>query len=223
MLRKAEFLRLLVAEALAISLLILPWALTTVADSNNLVDAGRMIRWNLSHGKVVHRGRTARTCRGTLTTEYVVEATACALGDAPIENGKFRMTLTAFSPSRGISNKVSGRWHIHGDWTITAEGTRSRTAIARRRPVVLKGDLRTHLPFNPTTSHGSIKASISLPRSKTCKKCGKGEGVFYGNDRFEGHMFVMLESWQDGDRGEGFSLIPPLNVCSNEMVINADE
>jgi hypothetical protein len=186
-------------HAVLLLLLVFPMTMTTAVYSDHRVEPATTVGWYLNHAKVVRKGQAAKTSIGTLTSGCVVEATATAIGDAPIETGRFRITFTAFSPSHRIDNAESGRWHIHGDWSITAKGSRSTAGGGRRGSAVVKGSLSSLLSFNPMTSQGAIEAAISAPMSKTGKKRMKGTGIFYGNDRFEGQMLLALDHWDEED------------------------
>jgi hypothetical protein len=185
--------------AVLLLLLMFLMTMTTAVYSENRAEPRTTVGWYINHAKVVRNGQTAKTSIGTLTSGCVVEATATAIGDAPIETGWFRITYTAFSPSRRIDNTESGRWHLHGDWSITAKRSRSTAGGGRRGSAVVKGSLSSLLPFNPMTSQGAIEAAISVPMSKTGKKRMKRAGNFYGNDRFEGQMLLALDQWDEED------------------------
>jgi hypothetical protein len=185
--------------AVLLLLLIVPLSMTTAVCSDNKVEPRKIVGWYLDHAKVVRNGQAVKTSIGSLGSGCVVEATATAIGDAPIETGRFRIIYTAFSHSKRIDNTESSQWHISGDWTITATGGRSRARGSRNGSAVLKGSLSSLLLFNPMASKGTIKATISVPMSRTGKKRLMGDGTFYGNDRFEGQMFLALDRWDEED------------------------
>ncbi len=123
--------------------------------------------WQLTDVQVVNRGQTVATQEGILTTGYTVEATARSKEGNLVPEGKFQLTLTAFSPHRDMPGQRAGRWYIQGDWVITDVNANENEeeAKARHSPAIVKGALLADLTFNPATEPGAFTAWSRLPMS----------------------------------------------------------
>jgi hypothetical protein len=151
---------------------------------------GERFGWVLADAKVVNRGKTAATAGGIITTGYTVEALATAMGKAPITVGKFKLTITVFSPSREMPGQKPGRYYVRGDWTITDESAAPELLKIKHNPAAVKGRLLADLPFNPLKTAGSVTATLQVPRLAGGR--GLGKGTFTGNANFEGTIQMAL-------------------------------
>jgi hypothetical protein len=153
--------------------------------------------WQLTDVQVVNRGQTVMIPEGRLTTGYAVEATATSQEGSLVPEGKFQLTLTAFSPRRDMPGQRAGRWYIQGDWVITDVNASEEEANARHSPAIVKGALLADLTFNPATDPDAFTAWTQLPMSPAGGRWRKGEGTFSVNERFEGDLFLALERWPE--------------------------
>ncbi|NTV76041.1 MAG: hypothetical protein HGA66_17780 [Holophaga sp.] len=79
-------------------------------------------------------GATTIDAQGTMTSGYVLEATAKALNpDTPVQNGTFKIELNAFSPSQDMPGQKAGTWYVRGDWQITKRNITAAEQEARLR------------------------------------------------------------------------------------------
>ncbi|AJE02768.1 hypothetical protein [Geobacter pickeringii] len=155
--------------------------------------APQEVSWQLTNAKVVRSGQSSETGEGTLNSGYTVEADAVAVGeDVPVPQGKFRLILTAISPHRDTPDQKGGRWYLQGSWTLAG----SPSVKTRHVPAVIRGDLTADLSFNPATAQGELDARMTAPRLTPPSRWVSGEGVFTGNERFEGKLTLTLHPRQ---------------------------
>jgi hypothetical protein len=154
--------------------------------------------WQLSNVKVVSAGETKTSKEGTLTRGYVVEGKAKATGaSTPIQNGVFRVSVSAFSPAVDGVGQKAGVWYVQGTWKIVDDKATKKEKEARYSPVSLKGAIRAELPFNPAVSLGTVTAIVDIPSSPVAGRWTRGAGNFLGNEKFEGVMQIEATLWPD--------------------------
>jgi hypothetical protein len=125
-----------------------------------------VLGWQLTQARVLDPGVTTIAAQGTLTSGYVLEATAKAIDpETPVQNGTFKIDLDAFSPSQDMPGQKAGTWYVRGDWQITKRGITAAEQEARHGPSFLNGSLSVELPFNPATEAGPVNAAVSLSRA----------------------------------------------------------
>jgi hypothetical protein len=125
-----------------------------------------VLGWQLTQARVLNPGATTISPQGTLTSGYVLEATAKAIDpDTPVQNGTFKIDLNAFSPSQDMPGQKAGTWYVRGDWQITKRNIAAAEQDARHGPSFLNGSLSVELPFNPATE-GPVNAAVSLSRRR---------------------------------------------------------
>ncbi len=182
------------------TLLVLLVVASTLAAASPLIrkapTASETVIWKLSKAQVVDPGQTTATQEGTLTTGYTIEATAKSK-EKLVPEGTFRLTLSAFSPSKDMPGQKVGRWYVVGKWSITDKNAKPDSDKLRHTPDVLKGDLQADLTFNPAASPGNFSALARFPMSLIGGRWGKGEGTFSVNGQLEGDLFMALERWPE--------------------------
>jgi hypothetical protein len=157
-----------------------------------------VLGWQLSAARVVNPGVTTVGPQGTLTSGYVLEARAKAVGpDTPVQNGTFKIELSTFSPSQDMPGQKAGTWYVRGDWRITKGNIAAAEGRSRHGPSFLNGSLSVELPFNPVTEAGPVNAAVSLPRAPQAGRWASGNGTFNGNETFEGLIQIDAQIWPD--------------------------
>ena len=152
------------------------------------VQAADMATWTLTDGVVTDPGKSSETPEGLLITGYTVQARAQALGWAPIEQGKFTIHLTIFTPRKNMPGQEVGKYYVRGAWDLTKKGA---VITTRHTPDSLKGFLKTVLPFNPAAGPGSFEADVYVgPMMRRAGKRSRGVGKFLGNEKFAGEISV---------------------------------
>ncbi|MEW6381571.1 MAG: hypothetical protein AB1611_18490 [bacterium] len=148
--------------------------------------------WKLTEARVICSGQTTSVGDGAMTGGYIVEATASPVGNcAPAGRGRFQMTLTSFLPSQSIPGQRTGYWQVRGIWSIMSAKAVKNTAGVRCIPTIARGILFAELPFNPATSQGRINAPLTLVMTPDAgRRFARGKGVFSGNEKFEGTIFL---------------------------------
>lgn len=178
--------------------LILLVSVSVLAASPSIQQApivNEIVIWRLADVQVVNKGQTVVIPEGRLTAGYTIEANATSQEGDLVPEGKFQLTLTAFSPRQDMPGQRAGRWYIHGNWTITDVNASEEEANARHSPAIIRGALLADLTFNPATDPGAFTAWTRLPMSPAGGRWRKGEGTFSVNERFEGDLFLTLERW----------------------------
>ena len=141
--------------------------------------------WKLTDAKMVNAGESLTIPQGILINGYTVEATATPLGEGASITGKFRMTLSLFSPSEAMPGQKVGYWYVNGIWTIT-DVKASIPAAVRHSPNMLSGRLIAELSFNPARTPGQVVGSMLLPGVSAPGKRTVAKATFAGNEKFEG-------------------------------------
>ena len=148
------------------------------------------VTWQLTNLQVVNAGETVETPQGLMTTGYVVEGDAASAG-GPFSNGKFQLTLSAFSPFKKMAGQKPGVWYVQGVWSITDVAAAPEVAKARHSAAKVKGNLSAQLAFNPATDSGEFSGKVRVPFSPFW---GRGAGTFSGDLENEGQLSLALES-----------------------------
>lgn len=155
------------------------------------------VTWQLTDARILDRGKTSATGEGTLITDYAVEATATATGDSPVKRGRFRMSLTMFSPKKDMPGQKAGLWYLRGTWTITDEKAELKEKESRHHESVVRGHLSTVMEFNPAARPSPIDAQVTIPASPVQGKMRRGSGAFSVDEKFTGKLDVLLERWAE--------------------------
>lgn len=148
--------------------------------------------WHLTDPRVVDPGETTTTPRGTMISGYTVEATAKGVGKAPINNGRFRLTINYFSPTQDLPGQEAGYWYGTGTWTLTDQDT-PVDPKARYGPGILRGSLRTKLTFHPIRESGPVEAQVEVVTFRPGRGRQKGGGTFTGDEKFAGTLMLDLQ------------------------------
>lgn len=144
--------------------------------------------WKITEAQVLDPGQQTTNDKGTMVTGYTVEATAVADKDAaPIKHGRFRVTLTAFSPIRELPGQTPGTWYLRGTWTLSDVQAPPEALKARYSPAVLRGKIIAETDFNPASEQGYLEAKL-LPLRQGRGYGKKGGGTLSGNEKFEGQL-----------------------------------
>lgn len=157
-------------------------------------EAPSKFSWRLTDSQVVEPGETVTTVEGTMTTGYTVEAQARGEGAAPIKNGRFRVTLNAFSPFQDRPGQEAGFWQVTGNWTLTDAEAPPEVSKTRYHPAVLRGTLRAKLGFNPATHPGPVKAQVEMATFRPGFGRQRGGGTFQGDELFTGKLTIDLQA-----------------------------
>ncbi|UCF91193.1 MAG: hypothetical protein JSW39_23425 [Desulfobacterales bacterium] len=161
------------------------------------VKVGDTVRWQLTDVRVSDPGQNVNTGVGQLVDNYTVEAVATALTKAPIENGVFRLTYTAFKPKKDTTEQQAELWYVTGKWSITDTKATKKKLKIKHNDAVMRGIISTDLDFNPTLEPAqTIAAGLKWPFSPFGNYWGAGSGLFSGSSDFEGVMELTLERWQ---------------------------
>ncbi|MGB3212745.1 MAG: hypothetical protein WBB19_18730 [Desulforhopalus sp.] len=161
-----------------------------------VLSAGQLVRWQLTDTKVRGGGQTVSTDDGVLIEGYLIEATATAIGDAPVSEGEFQLTASFFKPRLDMPGRESGTWYMQGVWTITDLKTDLNTLEVKHNNAKVKGIITGGLSFDPTSEPGNIKGDIQWPLTLIGTHWAQGEGVFNGSATFEGQIDMTLLRWQ---------------------------
>ncbi len=156
---------------------------------------GETITWTISNSQVVDYGKTSDTDNGTLTLNYMVKANATS-ENAPITDGLFRATVTAFSPKNAKTRQKPDIWYIKAKWEIMDKNATKERLKEKHNESLMKGFLTAELPFNPVMESGTVNALADFPLTLVGKYWGKASGRFYGNELFEGNMNLTFDRWQ---------------------------
>lgn len=167
--------------------------------------------WDLTKLKVVDPGQTLDLPAdketgfpgGTLTSGYILEATAKARGGPLVPSGTFRLTLSAFSPNADMPGQRAGWWSITGDWTLVDQSGNSQALKARHNPFKVAGKVSSELEFNPLVQAGSWSARAVLPMSIAAGRWARGEGVFTLVSNAQGTLQLNLKLWPESPQRGG--------------------
>jgi hypothetical protein len=165
-------------------------ALFAKQPSRSVPAKGAPFGWELSGATVVESGKTEKIKEGTLISGYTIQAQAAGMRNAPVKNGVFRLTLTAFSPRFDLPGQKAGFWYVQGQWTITDETANPKLRQVRHNPAVIKGTLSAKLTADPRTYHGPVAAEVRVPRM--ADGAGRGQGTLQGDELFEGTLSLVL-------------------------------
>lgn len=148
--------------------------------------------WKLTEARVICSGQTTPLKDGAMTGGYIVEATASPVGNcAPAGRGRFQMTLTSFLPSQSIPGQRTGYWQVRGVWSIMSAKAAKNTGGIRSIATIARGILFGELPFNPAASQGRLNVPVTLVMTPDAgRRFARGKGIFSGNEKFEGTIFL---------------------------------
>jgi hypothetical protein len=172
-------------------LVALAWCPAITPFASEAQAQGGIINWRLTDGRVVYPGDTLTVDRSTLMTGYMVEAVA-ASSSGPVRKGLFRATLTAFSPVERHAGQNPDLWYVAGKWTITATTGDAERFDFRRDPVVLEGDLAADGSLHTVAEKDVFGAPVRFLMTLRGDCPGRGEGVFLGDEGFEGHIRITF-------------------------------
>jgi hypothetical protein len=145
--------------------------------TNPKAQPDRTMTWVLTNGTVIDPGKT----EGSLTTGYVVEATATAKGPARVSTGKFTIKCN-------ITDQGGGKFRLRGVWNITREGVAPQT---HRTPDSINGALMANLDFNPAAGVGAINSEVQVsPKRRHAGKEIKAGGTYTGDEKFNGTISI---------------------------------
>lgn len=160
--------------------------------------------WQLTNVKVVSAGETKTSKEGTLTRGYVVEGKVKATGaSTPIQNGSFRLAVSAFSPAADGVGQKAGVWYVQGTWKIVDDKATKKEKEARYSAVSVKGAISAELSFNPAASQGPVNGMVVIPSSPAAGRWTRAAGTFTGNEKFEGVMQMDASLWPDVAKTKG--------------------
>lgn len=164
------------------------WSVLLGAQPEKPTSSASPAVWKISEARILDPGHQTMNDKGTMITGYTVEATAVAEKDAaPIKQGRFRVTLTAFSPTREMPGQTPGTWYLRGTWTLSDVQASPEALKARYSPSVLRGKIIAETDFNPASEQGYLEAKL-LPLRQGRGYGKKGGGTFSGNEKFEGQL-----------------------------------
>ena len=195
--RKKSLKTSIVGVLAIVLVLAFAWTTSTLAKTKSDPVVPEIAIWELTKASVVDPGQTVQTKQGTLTTGYTIVAKAKAKDNKLVPEGEFRLTLSSFSPKKDLPGQKAGRWYVQGTWTITKNNADPDTVKVRHNPDFMKGDLRTELTFDPTTSQENWTAAARLPMSLAAGQWARGEGTYTVNGQFEGDLFLDLGLWPE--------------------------
>ena len=156
---------------------------------------GETVTWAISNSQVVDFGETSENKDGTLTLGYVIEADA-ASDNAPITDGLFRATVSAFTPKKKKPGQQPGVWYVEAKWEILDKKADKKKLKQRHNESLMKGFLKAETDFNPAMDVGQVNALANFPLTLIGKNWGQARGGFYGNELFEGSMNLTFDRWQ---------------------------
>jgi hypothetical protein len=172
-------------------LVLLAWSPAVTSFASEAQPQGGSVNWRLTDGRVVYPGDTLTVDRSTLMTGYMVEAVV-ASSSGPIRKGLFRATLTAFSPVERRAGQNPDLWYVAGKWTITATTGDAERSDFRRDGVVLEGNLAVAESLHTFAEQGVFGAPVRFLMTLRGECPGRGEGVFLGDEGFEGHIHITF-------------------------------
>lgn len=152
----------------------------------------KVITWKLSRGKVLSKGTTKDVPEGKIVSGCVIEGQAVSANQGiPFSKGKYRVSLTLFSPKRDLPGQKAGTWYLTGDWTITNTAASREDLAARHNSHETGGSFSLDSPFNPLVGKGNLNGSLLLRSNGAQGKVGSvGRGNFAVNQLFEGRLLV---------------------------------
>lgn len=154
--------------------------------------AAEKFSWHLSDPRVVDPGETTTTPRGTMITGYTLEAVATGEGQAPIRDGRFRLTLNYFAPHQDLPGQEAGYWYGTGTWILTDRDA-PVDPKARYGPGILRGSVRTKLAFHPTRESGPVEAQVEAVTFHPGRGRQKGGGTLTGDEKFAGRLILNMQ------------------------------
>jgi len=136
--------------------------------------------WVITSGALSKAGTTTQAPQGPVTKGVVVLGQAVAQGQAPIDSGTFKIRYSI--------HEQGGKYILRGVWRITKPGA---PKTVHSTSDSLKGSLYAELLFNPATSAGDLQAKVTInPTRRHGAKTVKADGVFQGNEKFEGTLTI---------------------------------
>jgi hypothetical protein len=154
--------------------------------------------WTITSTKVTDVGDAGEAAEGAIRTGYTVEGTAVSASGAPFKQGRFKATLSAFSPGRDLPGQRKGLWYVRGSFTITDVRAKGKAATNRHSPSVLRGTLDAQAPFDPTRARGVFASDIRLPVWLAGDRWLTGVGTSTTDEKLAGSLFVTYETWTAG-------------------------
>ncbi len=160
-----------------------------------------LMSWALSEGKVLEMGETIALPNGTMSTGYVLEATAESTDTSLIGKGTLRLDLTAFSPKKDSRAQKAGIWYVRGKWSLSDIDAPPVTN-PRYTPGVFGGQFQVELPFNPVERYGDWSATLRLPQTTMVpvtaeqgRQPMRGTGTLILDDKLSGVLTLELKLW----------------------------
>jgi len=159
------------------------------------------MQWQLSEAQVIDRGRQQAVLEGVFHDGFKLQARALASGGSVLAQGRFTLTLQAFSPARDAYGQKAGRWYVKGLWLIESLEAMNDGLPqgSRNRPGTLSGLVSADLARNPLTdaSDWSAVARISSGRFSSVQtpqavQSVRAEGSLTFNRDFEGALVLTL-------------------------------
>lgn len=143
-------------QALGPSWLLLPLSIISIPGLAAPGMQEVVLGWQLTEARVVDPGVTMTLPQGTLTSRYVLEASATAADPVtPIKKGVFSFELSAFSPRQEMPGQTAGVWYVRGDWRITKSTVTGAEEEARHSPSLVNGSLSVELPLQSYQRDGT--------------------------------------------------------------------
>ena len=105
--------------------------------------------WQLSNLTVVNPGQAVEMKEGLFTTGFTLEANAYDKDGDIVPDGKFQLTLSAFSPFEQMGTQKPGYWYVQGIWTLTKNNPDLEAMQAKKNLKTAKGSSVAELPSNP--------------------------------------------------------------------------
>jgi hypothetical protein len=167
------------------------------------------LAWQLSQAKVLRQGQLATNSGGITLTGYTLEAAAKAKAGAGnrLPEGKFVLTLNAFSSPTNRPGFMAGRWYVRGTWIITTKNTHPSAAHAESpqpHPDFIQGHLLADLECSPAAKPTQVNANVWTTDAPAWHKRVDYAGLFSGNGSFEGQLSLAVKrAPESGSPGAG--------------------
>jgi len=155
--------------------------------------------WALQAVKVADFGQSIDTAGNRTITGFRIEAKAVAQQEnALFAEGKFALTITAFSPRPDLPGAPPDHWYLRGMWTITETPASPITEASRPAPVpaVISGDAVAEFAAFPLANIAGLllPARLPSPSNDRQRRFLRGEMTF--TDKHEGTITVLPDHTQ---------------------------
>lgn len=160
--------------------------------------ADETVIWELTKTAVVDAGQTNTDGVGTLVQGYTIEGKAKAKHNNVVPEGRFWLSLSAFSPAQDMEGQKAGFWYVRGTWRITKKDADPEALKVRHNSEVIEGSFQAELTFNPATGQGNWTAAAWLPMSLAAGEWSRGGGTLTFDENLEGDLYLPLEIWSKG-------------------------